>query len=483
MKILLAASEMTPFAKTGGLGDVVGALSVALSELDHEVICCVPFYRQVREGRRSQTAATETGVMLKIPVGVETITGDVLETRLSEKLRVLFVRCDEFYDRAELYQSGEQAYEDNAERFLFFSKVVVELIGFKEFRPDIVHCHDWQTAFVPVQMAYWQQTVGTEFGVKSVFTIHNIAYQGLFPGVEFPLTNLPGKFFTPAGLEFYGQMNLMKGGIVFSDAVTTVSKRYAKEILTPASGFGLDPVLQTRQADLTGILNSADYRIWNPSSDPVLKQKYSPTDLSGKKACRGDLLQRFGLEARVDAPVAGVITRLTDQKGVDILVKAVEGLLKLGVTLVVLGKGADIYEEAFLELARKHPKRVGVRIELSEEWAHLIQGGADVFLMPSKFEPCGLTQMYALKYGTIPVVHATGGLDDTINQFAPDSGEGNGFKFAKYSAPALIEAVKQAVALYKQPRTWQKLMRNAMACDFSWQTSAKEYEKLYASLL
>ncbi len=474
---------MTPFAKTGGLGDVVGALSAALSELDHEVICCVPFYRCVKPVATGMSLPQGPRLTLKIPMGAETITGEILEARLSEKLRVLFVRCDEFYDRPELYQAGELAYEDNAARFLFFSKVVAELIGLKEFRPDIVHCHDWQTAFVPVQTAYRRQTLGPEFGAKTVFTIHNIAYQGMFPGVEFPLTNLPGEFFTPSGLEFYGQMNLMKGGIVFSDAVTTVSKKYAQEILTPAGGFGLDPVLQTRQTDLTGIVNGADYRTWNPATDPVLKQKYGPTDLSGKKACRADLLKRFGLEARDNAPVAAVVTRLTELKGVDILVKAVGGLLKLGVTLVMLGKGAEKYELAFLELARKYPKRVGVRIGQSEDWAHLVQGGADVFLMPSKFEPCGLTQMYALKYGTIPVVHATGGLDDTIRQFAPDSGEGNGFKFAEYSARALIGAVRQAAALYKRPKTWEKLMRNAMACDFSWQTSAKEYEKLYASLL
>jgi starch synthase len=480
VKILLAGSEMTPFAKTGGLGDVVGALSGVLSEFGHDVTCCVPFYRCVRE---TANEAKPIGLTLSIPLGDKVVTGDILEMRLAERLRVLFVRREEFYDRSELYHTGERAYEDNVERFLFFSKVVVELLGFNRFKPDVVHCHDWQTAFVPVQVAYRRQTRGPEFDVKTVFTIHNIAYQGIFSGSDFTLTNLPSEFFAPSGLEFYGQMNLMKGGIVFSDAITTVSKKYAEEILTPEGGFGLDPVLEARQEDLVGILNGADYRMWNPAADPVLKQKYGPADLSGKRACRAGLLQRFQVEASDSAPVAAVVSRLTELKGVDILAEAMEGLLKLGVTVVVLGKGAEKYERLFLDLAERFPRRVGVRIEQSEEWAHWTQAGADLLLMPSKFEPCGLTQMYALKYGTIPVVHATGGLDDTISQFDPDSGEGNGFKFAEYSPDALVTAVRQAAVLYKQPKTWQRLMRNAMACDFSWRTSAKEYEKLYASLL
>jgi starch synthase len=479
MKIFFAASEMTPYAKTGGLGDVASALPRALRQLGHEVTVCLPFYRAAREVARD---AKPIGLTLSIPLGSRTVTGDVLELKQSDGVRVLFVRRDEFFDRSELYYTGLRDYEDNAERFLFFSKAVVELLGYTRFRADVVHCHDWPTAFVPVQVRYREQTRGTEFRVKSVFTIHNIAYQGMFWSLDFPLTNLPGEFFTPESLEFYGQMNLMKGGIVFSDAVTTVSRTYAEEIQTMEGGFGLDTVLAARADDVQGIVNGADYTLWNPATDPQLRERYTPEDLSGKRACRADVLAKLGLEAAETQPVAAFVSRLTEQKGVEVLVGAVEKLVKSGLTLIVLGKGERKYEEILTGVAEEFPRQMAVRIAHDEELSHQIQGGADMLLVPSHFEPCGLTQLYALKYGTIPVVRATGGLEDTVQQYNSRMEEGTGFKFAPYTSAALVEAVQRAILLHKQPKKWQKLMRNAMARDFSWRPSAQKYEKLYAAL-
>ena len=496
MKILFAASEMTPYAKTGGLGDVVGALSSALRERGHEVTCCLPYHRSVAE---TAPEAKRIGLTLSIPLGSRAVTGDVLEWTQPDGVRVLFIRRDEFFDRSELYSTGVRDYEDNAERYLFFSKAVVELMGYPQFRPDVVHCHDWQTAFVPVQARYRARTHstgsgqarGAEFAVKTVLTIHNIAYQGMFWSLDFPLTNLPGGFFTPDTLEFYGQMNLLKGGIVFADRITTVSPTYAEEIQTTEGGFGLATVLATRGANLQGIINGVDYSRWNPETDPHLRQPYGPEDLSGKRACRADLLKKLRLDgfdkltagAGATRPVAGFVSRLTAQKGVEILAGALEELVEeAGLTVAILGKGERQYEEMLTAAAKRYPRQVAVRIAHDEELAHQIQGGADMLLIPSHYEPCGLTQLYALKYGTIPVVRATGGLDDTVKAYDPRTGRGTGFKFAPYTSAALVEAVQQAILLHKQPKKWQKLMGHAMACDFSWQASALEYEKLYAAL-
>jgi starch synthase len=480
MRILFAASEMTPYAKTGGLGDVVGALPPALSELGHEVICCLPYYRCVRD---AVPAAKSLGLPLHIPLGNKVVTGDVLEARVQRNVRLVMIRRDEFFDRSDLYGAGERDYEDNADRFLFFSKAIAELLGHGKFRPDVVHCHDWQTGFVPVVTTSRRMQRSPELGVPTVFTIHNLAYQGLFRAEDFALTNLPGGFFAPDGLEFYGRLNLLKGGIVFADAVTTVSRKYAEEIQTPEQGWGLDPLLRSQKKKLRGILNGADYRTWDPSQDACLAQGYSADNLSGKKACRAELVRLLDLAVTETTPIAAFISRLAEQKGVDLVVQAAGDSLRRGMVLVVLGTGDPPYEQALADLAKRFPRQVAVRLDFTEVLAHKIQGGADLLLMPSRFEPCGLTPMYALKYGTIPVVRATGGLDDTVTQWNARAGKGNGFKFAELSAKALIRAVGDAVAVYKQPRLWQKLMRNAMACDFSWQQAAREYEKLYAGLV
>ena len=497
MKIFFAASEMTPYAKTGGLGDVVGALAGELGRRGHEVTCCLPYYRcarlcleenaTARQARETAGEAKPIGLRLRIRLGSRTVTGEVLELRQGDGVRVWFVRQDKFFDRAELYNTREGDYADNAERFLFFAKAAAELSGVAG--AEVVHCHDWQGAFVPVELRRRAETRGGGVVAKTMLTIHNMAYQGIFPAADFGLTNLGAEWFTPEGLEFYGRMNLLKGGIVYADAITTVSRSYAKEVLTAEGGCGLESVMATRADDLHGIVNGVDYASWNPETDGALRERYGAGDLSGKRACRADLVARMGLVSHLESasvgrtyPVAAFVSRLTEQKGVDLLAEAMGDLVESGAAVVVLGKGERKYEEMLTRAAGQFPGRVVVKIAHDEQLAHQIQGGADMLLMPSRYEPCGLTQLYALKYGTIPVAHATGGLDDTIRQYDPRSGTGTGFKFASYTSMALVEAVRQAILLHKQPKKWQKLMQNAMACDFSWQASAKEYETLYAAL-
>ena len=470
---------MTPFAKTGGLGDVLGALPLELAELGHEVFCCLPYYRTVRE---TAFAAKPTGLSFQIPIGSKQHIAEILELRVAERLTVLFVRNDAFFDRADLYWNGVSDYPDNAERFLFFSKAVVELQSVERFRSDVLHCHDWQTAFAPAEIFARRQTRAAGSQVRTVFTVHNLAFQGVFPGTTFPLTNLPAGFFSINGMEFYGQMNLLKGGLIYSDTITTVSPTYAREIQTPEFGCALDAVLRQRRTHLHGILNGADYRIWNPATDPLLKQNYTPQDLAGKRVCRADLLRRFKVDVDDSTPVAAFVSRLSDQKGVELLDAAMEELLELGLVLIVLGKGERQYENRLLERAKTLSDRVIVQIAHDEELSHQIQGAADILLMPSKFEPCGLTQMYALKYGTIPVVHATGGLNDTVSQYDPKSGKGNGFRFAGYTVPAFVASVQEAVRAHRAPKQWKRLLDTAMNADFSWRAAAIKYEKLYAVL-
>src|ERR1017187_7458699 len=372
MKILFAASEMTPYAKTGGLGDVVGALAGELGRRGHEVTCCLPFYRCVREiaGR-----AKPSGLRLRIPLGSRTVTGEVLELKLRDGVRVWFVRHDKFFDRAELYNTRERDYDDNAERFLFFAKAVAELSG--AAGAEVVHCHDWQGAVVPGEMRRRAETRGGGSVVKTMLTIHNLAYQGIFPAADFGLTNLGAEWFTPARLEYYGRMNLLKGGIVFADAITTVSRSYAKEILTAEGGCGLESVMATRADDLQGIVNGVDYSRWNPETDGALRERYGAGDLSGKRACRAELMARMGLEEESDGVkqgeaelVAAFVTRLTEQKGVDVLVGAMGELVKAGVTVVVLGKGERKYEEMLTQAAARFPRRVAVKIAHDEQLAH-----------------------------------------------------------------------------------------------------------------
>jgi starch synthase len=343
----------------------------------------------------------------------------------------------------------------------------------------VVHCHDWQAALVPLLIRLDEQANHTRIATKTMFTIHNMAYQGIFWSLDFPMTNLPWQFFTPDGIEFYGQMNLMKAGIVFSDLLTTVSPRYAQEIQTVECGFGLENAVRARADRLRGILNGVDTAEWNPETDRYIARHFSAGDLQGKAECKAELLKRFHLDGGNEAPVIGVISRLTEQKGCDIIEEVLERLLKLPVRITALVRGESRYEKFWQDAAKRYAKQVACRVAYDESLAHQIEAGADLFLIPSKFEPCGLNQMYSLRYGAVPIVRATGGLDDTIQQFDPQTGQGNGFKFEEYSGAALLAKCEESMRVYEDKPLWQRLQQNAMACDFSWSQSASRYLELY----
>jgi starch synthase len=478
MKILIASPEAVPFAKTGGLADVAGALPGALAKMGHEVDLILPKYRSVDEKR---FPLTPTGMTLKVPISQKVVRGEVYSLQRGPNFRVFFVRQDSYYDRDHLYGTPSGDFEDNAERFTFFSRAVAE--AGRELKPDIIHCNDWQTGLVPVYLKTLYRKSPSLTQAASAFTIHNIAYQGLFWHYDLHLTNLGWELFTPQALEYYGKLNFLKAGIVFADAVTTVSQKYMEEIQTPEFGAGLDGVLRSRKKDLYGILNGVDYEEWSPLKDPHIKENYGPSDLKGKKACKEDLQREFYLPRNPDIPLLGVISRLTEQKGFDLLAEVMEDLMGLGVQFVLLGTGEEEYNLLFQKIGRKYPRQAGIRIAFDNGLAHKIEAGADMFLMPSRYEPCGLNQIYSLKYGTVPIVRATGGLEDTIQDFDPLTGKGSGFKFGDYSAPGLLCAVKLALEVYRGNKPlWEKLMRRGMAADFSWDQSARAYLQVYQNI-
>jgi len=497
IKILIATPEAIPFAKTGGLADVTGALPKVLKGLGCEVRLIMPLYRQIQESAVSSQQSGEkneikdTGIRVSVPMGFREISVPVFQGS-ANGIKAYFLKRDEYYDRKYLYTMPEDDYFDNAERFILFSRGIIEAVKKLDFQPDIIHCHDWQTGLIPTYLKTIYKNDLFFANAKTVFTIHNIAYQGLFPASHFPLTGLPQEVFTPDGIEFWGSMNLLKAGIVFSDIVTTVSEKYSKEIRTAEFGYGLEGVLDSRKEKLFGVLNGVDYDDWSPEKDKFIIAKYDYKDLNGKAECRKDLLKEYNLNLSDDAPVIGIISRLADQKGFDILSQAMEELMSMNIGIVVLGTGEKKYHDLFAELAKKYPKKLGVKITFDNKIAHKIEAGSDMFLMPSKYEPCGLNQIYSLKYGTIPIVRATGGLDDTIQDYTQDSrlktqdsstGEGNGFKFNEYSSHALLTKIKEAVKIFSNKKEWKKLVQKAMQQDFSWERSAKRYVELYEKVL
>jgi len=477
MKILFAASEAAPFARTGGLGDVAGALSKALSRLGHDVRLIMPLYRDI-DVERYRLGVVAGGLEVPPTMGSGKVV--ILEGWLPSGVRVYFVRHDPSFNRDGLYQapSGED-YPDNAERFALFCRATLEACRALAFQPDVAHVHDWQTALIPVYLKTLLRGDSFLEGITTVFTIHNLGYQGLFGAEILPRLGLPREVFTPAGIEFYGQVNLLKGGLLFADLLTTVSPRYSREIRTPELGHGLDGVLRQRSGDLFGILNGIDPEEWNPAIDRHIAARYTAADLSGKAVCKKDLQRRFRLPERAEVPVLGVVSRLAGQKGLDLLRDIIVDVMSLDLQLVLLGSGEKALEAAFLQAARQHPSRLGVKIGFDIPLSHQIEAGADLFLMPSRYEPCGLNQMYSLAYGTIPVVRATGGLDDTIVTFDPETGRGNGFKFDEATAAAFLQSIMQALALFSQKAHWGRVVANAMAGNFTWDRSAREYEQLY----
>ena len=478
MNITFAASEGVPFSKTGGLADVVGALPRALAELGHNVTTFLPRYKQTKLNDAKVALRSVT-----IPFDDQYRFCSVMDGGKHAGVQFYFIDYPPFFDRDALYGvPGGGDYPDNAERFAMFSRAVIEaskLLGV----PDVFHCHDWQTALIPVLL---HTNYVTDPALKKsavVFTIHNQGYQGLFESDVLPLLNLPWELFTMNRMEFYGKVNFLKGGIVFADAITTVSRRYAQEIQTSEYGFGLEGVLRARSGNLYGILNGVDYGEWDPAADPYIAKKYSQADLSGKAECRADLLQVFGLAPLDGHVLIGIVSRFAIQKGFDLIAAVADRLLHDPVQIVVLGTGDKQYEQLFGKLEQQYPAKFSVKVAYDNALAHKIEAGADIFLMPSRYEPSGLNQMYSLKYGTVPVVRATGGLDDSIEDWNSATKQGTGFKFHAYHGEALYSALREAIDTFKDREGWQQLMLNGMKKDFSWSRSAREYVKVYERAL
>jgi starch synthase len=474
MHIAFVASECVPFSKTGGLADVVGALPAALAAAGHEISVYIPHYRHTRISNERKVVQSIT-----VPFDDRYRFCSVLTGTGYPGVRFFFVDYPPFFDREGLYGTASGDFPDNAERFALFCRAVLEaskIIGV----PDVFHCHDWQSALVPVLLRtqYAEDPAFRDAG--TVFTIHNIGYQGLFPPEILPLLMLPWDLFTISKMEYFGNVNFLKGALVYSDIITTVSRKYAQEIQTTEFGFGLEGVLKDRAQNLVGILNGVDYDEWNPQTDKFIAAHYSAEDLSGKQECKQDLLDSFGMGAAPPHwPLIGIVSRFAAQKGFDLIGQIIDRLALEDVLLVILGSGDKLYEEMFLRLARRVPEKVAVRVAYDNALAHKIEAGADMFLMPSRYEPSGLSQLYSLKYGTVPIVRATGGLDDTIDPWDQRNKKGTGFKFQEYSGDAVLRTIHQAMQVYRDQESWNKLMRNGMSKDFSWRVSAREYVRAY----
>src|SRR6201993_3932996 len=474
MHIAFAASEGLPFSKTGGLADVVGALPRALAAQGHQISFSLPRYRQTRLVDPRPVLRSIT-----IPFDDEYRFCSVVTAGNQDGIRYYFVDYPPYFDRDALYGTAVGDYPDNAERFALFSRAVIEaskIVG----APDVFHCHDWQSALVPVILrTFYSQDPAFE-NVATVFTIHNMGYQGLFPAEILPLLMLPWDLFTITKMEFFGQVNFLKGALVYSDFVTTVSKRYSQEIQTTEYGFGIEGVLRNRAATVTGILNGVDYDEWSPETDKYVAAKFSPKELTGKAKDKQDLLQTFGISnADAKLPVIGIVSRFAAQKGFDLIAQVMDRLAREDMIMVALGTGDKPYEEMFQRLNKQFPNKIAIKVAYDNAIAHKIEAGADMFLMPSRYEPCGLNQIYSLRYGTVPIVRATGGLDDTIEPWEVRSGKGTGFKFVEYVGESLLLTIRAALQAYRDQASWQVLMRNGMNRDFSWNASAREYVKVY----
>jgi starch synthase len=464
----MVSSEAAPLAKTGGLGDVVGALPVALQTEGDQVAVVIPRYGAIglKDARR---------VWDNAPVFLGSARYDISIYLAPGEFPLYLVDCPALFDRSGMYGEEGADYPDNHIRFAVFARASLTVARFL-FRADILHCHDWQAGLVPVYLKTTFSTDPTFLGTKTLFTIHNLGYQGLFPQAALAEAAIDPAVYTPAGLEFFGRLSYLKGGLAFADALNTVSPTYAREIQTPEYGFGLDGALRARAAVSSGILNGVDYREWSPEDDPLLPARYSAADLGGKRICKEQLLAEFGLPATaMDAPLIGVVSRFTRQKGTDLIAHVAGDIVGEGMYLVAQGSGEREFEALFAAMATRYPGRIAVNFGYDDGKAHRIEAGADLFLMPSQYEPCGLSQMYSLRYGTVPVVRATGGLNDTIE-------EATGFKFVEYSGPALLAALRAAAQAFSDRPGWVAMMRRGMQQDFSWSRSAGAYSALYRKL-
>lgn len=471
----MISAEGPPLQRTAALIDVMDALPSALRARGHEVCVALPFYREIRENRAFKKK--NTGIAVDVQVGDRIYCARYLEGRSASGMQLFLVQCDEFFDRDGIYGERGKPYEDNASRFIFFCKASLELSRRLTPQLQILHVHDWAAALVPV----FAHAQGLPF--KTVLTVHHVADQGRFWGLDFGLTNLPDRYFTLHGVEFFGRLNFLKGGILYADKITTVSEHYRREILTPSGGYGLDGVLRENAHRLSAILDGVDYKVWNPASDRLIPARYDEKRLRGKQVCCDALLKEMKLAPRPRGPVFGMVTRVVHEKGFEILVPLLDRLLWDDVRLIILGEGDPAYETSLAVAARKFPTRFAYQKDYDVKLAHLIGAGMDISLIPSRFEPAGLSAMYNLKYGALPVARATGGIHEIIEDYDPTSESGYGFLCYEYSSEAFWDAIKRAREIFRARHLWTTLMKRAMARDFSWQASAQRYEVLYKELV
>lgn len=476
LRVLMVASELTPYAKSGGLGDVVAALPAALATLGHHVTVVVPWYRTAGVTDTPDRTAS-------IDMGGHTYEATFAARHDASGARFVFVGHPAFFDRDGLYGLGSHDYEDNPRRFAFLCLAALEFMRAEGQAVDVVHAHDWQGGLAPVYLRTRYRDDEVLGGAATIFTVHNVSFKGLCSSEWLPQLGLDPSLFSVDALEYWLHVSLLKGGIMFSDVVTTVSRRYAQELMTPEMAFGFEGVIRARRDDLLGILNGIDAAAWNPATDAHLPEPYEATSLDGKKAAKRLLLTAYGLPVTPDAlerPLVAMIARMVDQKGLDLIAEVAARLVALDATYVVMGEGEPWYEQMWRSLAAQYPERVGVRIGFDEGFSHLVEGGADIFMMPSRYEPCGLNQLYSLRYGTVPVVRATGGLAETVEAYDPATGTGTGFMFGEASGDALLGALRAAITVYREaPDRWRAVQRSGMARDFSWQASARAYVEAY----
>ena len=487
MNILFVTAEAAPFCKTGGLGDVCGALPLELARLGHQPIVILPAFRQAR---RAGVPIESTGAFVDIPIGQKAVRGHILRSQLpGSDVPVYLIDQDDYFDRPQLYREEGEDYKDNCERFTFFCRAALEAIPLLNLEVDLIHCHDWCAGLIPAYLKTLFADRDPFDGIASMLTIHNLAYQGNFWHWDMALTGLDWKYFNWRQMEFYGNLSFLKTGIVFADALTTVSPTYAKEILTPPLSCGLEGSLQHRSGDLSGIINGVDYDQWDPATDRYLgKHRYGIRDFgAGKAACKAELQRLLGLPERSEVPLLAAVGRLADQKGFDLMVRVMRQWgAQVDAQWAILGTGEPKYHEALGSLAAEYPEKIAVRLEFSDELAHRIEAGADMFVMPSQYEPCGLNQLYSLKYGTVPVVRATGGLVDTVVDATTATladGTATGFSFDDYTSLALAETLHRACRAYADQSTWSQLIETGMEQDWSWRASAEQYVRLYERTL
>jgi starch synthase len=482
VKILLASSEAAPFAKTGGLADVCGALPIELAKSGQQSAVIIPAYRHVY---RAGIPIEPTGVSFEIPIGSKSVAGTYLKSRLpGSEVPIYFVQQDEYYDRPQLYTADGKDYKDNCERFVFFCRAALEAVRRLNLQTEVIHANDWQTGLIPALLKTEYRRDPAYENIATLMTIHNMAYPGIFWHWDMLLTGMDWKYFNWQQMEFFGNLNLLKTGLVFADRINTVSPRYAEEIQNPPLGSGLEGVLHQRRDLLSGIINGVDYRQWDPRTDQHLTANYGADDVQiGKPKCKAALQRELGLPESPSAPLIAFVGRLVEQKGIDLVAAVLrEWVQQDGAQWVLLGTGDPQFHDLFTEIARRNSQKVAVRLEFSDTLAHKIEAGADIFLMPSRFEPCGLNQLYSLRYGAVPVVRATGGLADTITNVTDETlaaGTGTGFQFREYGALALSETLRRACNLYARPEEWRKIVLAGMRQDWSWTSSARQYIDLY----